>query len=103
MSGIVGIYDRSGAPVDRALLQALAHFLSYRGPDARDTWSNGAIGLGHTLLRTTRESLNERQPEIWTASYGSPRTRVLIAARNWKRNSPRRAMAQRDARPPTPT
>ena len=62
MSGIVGIYDRSGAPVDRALLQALAHFLSYRGPDARDTWSNGAIGLGHTLLRTTRESLNERQP-----------------------------------------
>ena len=62
MSGIVGIYDRSGAPVDRALLQALAHFLSYRGPDARDTWSNGAIGLGHTLLRTGRESLNERQP-----------------------------------------
>jgi asparagine synthase (glutamine-hydrolysing) len=62
LSGIVGIYDRSGAPVDRALLQALAHFLSYRGPDARDTWSNGAIGLGHTLLRTTRESLNERQP-----------------------------------------
>ena len=62
MSGIVGIYDRSGAPVDRALLQALAHFLSYRGPDGRDTWSNGAIGLGHTLLRTTRESLNERQP-----------------------------------------
>ena len=62
MSGIVGIYDRSGAPVDRALLQALAHFLSYRGPDGRDTWSNGAIGLGHTLLRTTRESLHERQP-----------------------------------------
>jgi asparagine synthase (glutamine-hydrolysing) len=62
LSGIVGIYDRSGAPVDRALLQGLAHFLSYRGPDARDTWSNGAIGLGHTLLRTTRESLNERQP-----------------------------------------
>ena len=58
----MGIYDRSGAPVDRALLQALAHFLSYRGPDARDTWSNGAIGLGHTLLRTGRESLNERQP-----------------------------------------
>ena len=58
----MGIYDRSGAPVDRALLQALAHFLSYRGPDWRDTWSSGAIGLGHTMLRTTRESLNERQP-----------------------------------------
>jgi asparagine synthase (glutamine-hydrolysing) len=62
LSGIVGIYERSGAPVQRGLLQALAHFLSYRGPDARDTWSQGAIGLGHTMLRTTRGSQMERQP-----------------------------------------
>jgi asparagine synthase (glutamine-hydrolysing) len=62
LSGIVGIYERSGAPVDRGLLQALAHFLSFRGPDARDTWSQGAIGLGHTMLRTTRESQIEQQP-----------------------------------------
>ena len=62
MSGIVGMFERSGAPVDRALLQALAHFLSYRGPDARETWSNGSIGLGHTMLRTTRGSQVERQP-----------------------------------------
>jgi asparagine synthase (glutamine-hydrolysing) len=62
LSGIVGIYDRSGAPVDRALLQGLAQFLSYRGPDWRDTWSSGPIGFGHTLLRTTRESQFERQP-----------------------------------------
>lgn len=62
MSGIVGIYERSGAPVDRGLLQALAHFLSFRGPDARETWSQGAIGLGHTMLRTTRESQIDQQP-----------------------------------------
>jgi asparagine synthase (glutamine-hydrolysing) len=62
VSGIVGMYERSGAPVDRALLQALAHFLSYCGPDARDTWSHGCVGLGHTMLRTTRASQNERQP-----------------------------------------
>ncbi|MGD0429445.1 MAG: asparagine synthetase B, partial [Candidatus Acidiferrales bacterium] len=62
MSGIVGIYDRSGAPVDRGLLLALVHFLSQRGPDDRDTWSHGAIGLGHTKLCTTRESQIERQP-----------------------------------------
>ncbi len=62
MSGIVGIYDRSGAPVDRSLLQALAHFLAYRGPDARETWSQGAMGLGHTMLRTTHEAQIERQP-----------------------------------------
>jgi asparagine synthase (glutamine-hydrolysing) len=62
VSGIVGIYDRSAAPVDRGLLQALAQFLSQRGPDGRGTWSQGAIGLGHTMLRTTRESQIERQP-----------------------------------------
>ena len=62
MSGIVGIYDRSGAPVDRSLLQALAHFLAYRGPDARETWSQGAMGLGHTMLRATNEAQFERQP-----------------------------------------
>jgi asparagine synthase (glutamine-hydrolysing) len=62
VSGIVGMYDRSGAPVDRELLRALAHFLSFRGPDARETWSDGPVGLGHTMLRTTRESQIERQP-----------------------------------------
>ena len=62
MSGIVGMYERGGAPLDRALLQALAHFISYCGPDARDTWSHGPVGLGHTMLRTTRASQCERQP-----------------------------------------
>jgi asparagine synthase (glutamine-hydrolysing) len=56
------MFDRSGAPVDRALLQALTHFISYAGPDTRETYSNGPAGLGHTLLRTTRESLLERMP-----------------------------------------
>ena len=73
MSGIVGIYDRSGAPVDRSLLQALAHFLAYRGPDARETWSQGAMGLGHTMLRTTNEAQFERQPasldgQLWVTA-----------------------------------
>jgi asparagine synthase (glutamine-hydrolysing) len=62
MSGIVGMYERSGAPVDRALLQALTHSISYCGPDDRQTWMNEAIGFGHTMLRTTHESLHERQP-----------------------------------------
>lgn len=62
MSGIVGILNRNGAPVTRALLQALTRFLDYRGPDARDVWTLGAVGFGHTMLRSTRESSNERQP-----------------------------------------
>ena len=62
MSGIVGIYHRNGAPIEQALLQSLVDFLSYRGPDSRECWMDGSIGLGHAMLRTTHESLGERQP-----------------------------------------
>jgi asparagine synthase (glutamine-hydrolysing) len=62
MSGIAGVLHRNGAPAERGLLQAMAQFLSFRGPDARDVWTSGSVGLAHTMLRTTRESLNERQP-----------------------------------------
>lgn len=62
MSGIVGIYHRESAPIDRVLLQSLVNFLSYRGPDSRECWIDGSVGLGHAMLRTTHESLDERQP-----------------------------------------
>lgn len=62
LSGIVGILDRSGAPVDRTLLQDLTQFLSYRAPDALEVWCDGGIGFGHAMLRTARESEMERQP-----------------------------------------
>ena len=62
MSGIVGMFRQDGAPVDRQLLQALTDYISYRGPDASEIWHKGELGLGHTLLKTTRESCGERQP-----------------------------------------
>jgi asparagine synthase (glutamine-hydrolysing) len=62
LSGIVGIYHRNGAPMERALLQSLVDFLAYRGPDGRESWMEGSVGLGHAMLRTTRESLGENQP-----------------------------------------
>jgi len=62
LSGIVGMYHRNGAPMDQALLQSLVEFLSYRGPDSGHFWMDGSIGLGHAMLRTTLESLGERQP-----------------------------------------
>jgi asparagine synthase (glutamine-hydrolysing) len=62
LSGIVGFFGRDGAPVDRPLLRSLAQYLSFRGPDAREVWVSGQVGLGHTLLRTTEESVSERQP-----------------------------------------
>ena len=62
MSGTVGILDRDGAPIDVELLRALTDFLAYRGPDGRETWSDGAIGLGHAMLRTSEVGVNDRQP-----------------------------------------
>jgi asparagine synthase (glutamine-hydrolysing) len=62
MSGIVGIVNLDGAPVDRSLLEKMTDFMALRGPDARGIWVDGHIGFSHTMLRTTRESENEQQP-----------------------------------------
>lgn len=70
MSGIVGIINLDGAPVDRSLLHRMTQFMAYRGPDAQEVWIDGRVGFGHTLLRTTRESAREQQPysldgQVW--------------------------------------
>ncbi len=48
----------------------MTEFLAFRGPDASGTWTDGPIGLGHALLRTTEESARESQPctldgQVW--------------------------------------
>jgi asparagine synthase (glutamine-hydrolysing) len=62
MSGIVGIINLDGKPVNRELLERLTKFIAYRGLDAQDMWIEGAVGFGHTLLQTTFESVYEHQP-----------------------------------------
>ena len=62
MSGIVGIYRRDGVPADRGLIEALTRFLTFVGPDARSTWTDRGVALGHSLLVATRESTKESQP-----------------------------------------
>jgi len=69
VSGIAGIFERDGAPVGQPLLRALTHSLAYRGPDGRDVWADGAVGFGHTLLRTGRASVGERQPASIEGRY----------------------------------
>ncbi len=60
MSGIVGLVLPSGACVDTRLLQRMTASLAYRGPDGQDVWSDGPAGFGHTLLRSTLDSADER-------------------------------------------
>ncbi|NCF29134.1 MAG: asparagine synthetase B [Gammaproteobacteria bacterium] len=62
MSGIAGLLNLDGGPIDGRLLSRLTRFMAFRGPDAQETWDGGRIGLGHAMLRTTRESRHEQQP-----------------------------------------
>lgn len=62
MSGICGIVNPDGAPVERQLLRDMTASMAFRGPDAQDVWIDGRVGLGHAMLRTTFESEREQQP-----------------------------------------
>src|SRR5437016_6182789 len=63
--------------MERALLQSLVDFLSYRGPDSHECGMDASIGLGHAMLRTTRQSRGERQP----ARLGAGRFWITADAR----------------------
>jgi asparagine synthase (glutamine-hydrolysing) len=62
MSGIVGIFNKNGCAVEIPVLEGMLHTLNHRGPDASHVWRREFIGLGHCMLRTTPESLNEVLP-----------------------------------------
>jgi asparagine synthase (glutamine-hydrolysing) len=62
MSGIAGIWNLDGRPVDGALLRRMTDAIARRGPDGAEHWVRGAVGIGHRMLHTTPESLIEQQP-----------------------------------------
>src|SRR5436190_19108081 len=62
MSGIAGVYNLDGQPVDPAVLARMTAAVADRGPDGVGHWIDGPVGLGHRMLQTTPESLGERQP-----------------------------------------
>lgn len=62
MSGIAGIVNFDGTPVDRELVTRMTDSMRFRGPDAQQILIERNAGLGHTLLRTTWEAENEKQP-----------------------------------------
>jgi asparagine synthase (glutamine-hydrolysing) len=73
MSGLAGILNLDGAPIDRILLERLTNSLRFRGPDAQRLWFRGQIGFGHTFLRSTMDSRDDDQPltldgHIWIVS-----------------------------------
>jgi asparagine synthase (glutamine-hydrolysing) len=64
MSGICGIVNFDGAPVDPEILRKMAGAAAYRGPDGIHYWIDGHVGLAHLALHTTPEAARERQPLV---------------------------------------
>jgi asparagine synthase (glutamine-hydrolysing) len=62
MSGICGLVNFDGAPVDPELLRKMAEASAYRGPDGIRYWVQDNVGFAHLALNTTPESLREKQP-----------------------------------------
>src|SRR6267143_775625 len=85
MSGIVGIVNLDGSPIDREVLGRMTDFMSFRGPDAQEIWIEGNVGFGHTMLRTTFEAETEKQPltldgKVWLTSYARIDGRTELTA-----------------------
>ncbi|MBC7984007.1 MAG: hypothetical protein H7Y02_09140 [Candidatus Obscuribacterales bacterium] len=62
MSALFGIFFTDHRPVERLELKRMSEKLAHRGHDAQGIWSDRQIGLGHRMLWSTPESLQERLP-----------------------------------------
>jgi len=62
MSAITGIFYRDGRSVSLGQIKKMNSILSHRGPDGNQVWLNDSVALGHQMLHTTLESLNEKLP-----------------------------------------
>src|SRR5262245_610944 len=72
MCGIVGIFNRDGAPADAAVITAMRDALAHRGPDGKGVYRNGPIGLGHRRLSIIDLSDAASQPML------SPDGRIAV-------------------------
>jgi asparagine synthetase B (glutamine-hydrolysing) len=64
MSAIFGILRFDGGAVNPRDLERMGNTLAHRGPDGRKFTVDGAVGLGHCLMRVNQEDLFERQPIV---------------------------------------
>ncbi len=85
MSGIVGILNLDGAPVDPLLLQRMTEFLGYRGPDAQKIWIAGSVGFGHAALQTAGDSASAQPAsldgEVWITADARVDARAELTAK----------------------
>ncbi|MBI4500158.1 MAG: hypothetical protein HY700_03255 [Gemmatimonadetes bacterium] len=64
MSGIVGLWNLAGRPVDLPVLQRMSATLHHRGPDGEGHRVAGAVGFAHQRSWATPEEVGEIQPLV---------------------------------------
>lgn len=62
MCGIVGVFERTGAPADRAAVAAMARVIRHRGPDHSAVFTDHEVGLGYVRLSILDLSPAGNQP-----------------------------------------
>lgn len=66
MSALFGLLSFDGCSPERRKLEAMSAILAHRGSDDVHIFVRESVGLGHRMLWTTPESLNEQLP-AWSA------------------------------------
>lgn len=69
MSGIVGIVNFDGSPVDAVLMTRLLRKMQLWAPDRLESVTEGICGLGYAQLLTADEAVGERQPFTLDEKY----------------------------------
>ncbi|MFI5208203.1 MAG: asparagine synthetase B family protein [Gemmatimonadales bacterium] len=64
MSGIVGLWNLDGGPVNPAILARMSAALAHRGPDGEGHRLEGPVGLACRHLWVTPEEVGETQPLV---------------------------------------
>jgi asparagine synthetase B (glutamine-hydrolysing) len=80
MSGIAGIVNLDGAPVDRELLSRMTEFMSYRGPHA--IWIDGNVGFVHMDCGEVGLAADARVDGSWKRDL-TDAERILRAYETW--------------------
>ena len=84
MSGISAVLDRTGDGLDPGRVREMLAAIDHRGPDGRDHWTAGAVGLGHQHNWTTPQGAVDDQPReadgcVVTADARLDNRRELLA------------------------
>jgi len=74
MSGLFGIYNRDNSPLNPDSVRKMGISIKHRGPDGMHVWQDGPVGIGHCIMHTTTEFLNEHLP------YFDIKTGLVITA-----------------------